>query len=222
MVEIYLDSGSLGDFAKWADHPQIAGFTTNPSLMRKSGVTNYRDFCGAVLELVKGKPVSFEVLTDDLEEMVAQAKRISAIAHNIIVKVPVINTKGALTYSVVERLEPWVRVNLTAVFQLYQVNKFIFRQPKIVSVFAGRIADTGIEPGGVVRAVAYVMPKSKILWASAREVYNIWQAQAAGAQIITLSPQLFERYLKCDGKNLREYSLETVKEFYRDSEGLSI
>lgn len=209
---IYLDGADLETMARLG--PKVSGFTTNPTLMKKAGITNYRDFAREVLAVADGKPVSFEVLADDFGTMSLEADALAALGNNVWVKVPITNTKGESAIPLIKAL--WdVQVNVTAVMtqeQLYDLDEAV--QPHhIISVFAGRIMDTGRLPWDVHRC------RCPALWASAREVYHVVMAEELGYNIITLTPDLVAK-LELSGKNLRQYSLETVRQFHRDGQGI--
>jgi transaldolase len=219
MLEIYIDSGNPVDIEAYAENPAISGFTTNPSLMRKAGIVSYTQFLKRILEAVPQKPVCFEVLTDDLKEMGRQALQIALWGENVVVKVPVTNTRGESTTDLIRNLEACgIKVNLTAVFTIEQVESS-GALPHIISIFAGRIADTGVDPEAIFRSAKVITSaakprKAKLLWASTREVFNIKQAERAGADIITVSPEIYKKFQLLYGKDLEEYSLYTVHEFY--------
>jgi transaldolase len=225
MVSIYADGADLARLEQYADDIRIHGFTTNPSLMKKAGITNYRDFARTVLGIVKGKPVSFEVLADDLREMEKQARVISEWGANIQVKIPITNTKADSTLPVIESLQKdRISVNVTAVMTMRQIDlvRTVLREG-IISVFAGRIADTGRDPKNTITYAKKfnTEPDVSVLWASAREILNVSQADEAGADIITLTPDLITK-LDLHGKSLEAYSLETVKMFHEDGQGVTI
>ena len=202
----------------------IDGFTTNPTLMAKAGVKDYLDFAKNVLSKVKKKSISFEVFSDDLDEMYKQALILRDLGENVSVKIPVTNTKGIPTYSLIERLSnEGVKLNVTAVFTQAQIQSiYDVLNPEInsiISIFSGRIANAGIDPEPIVKfAVDLCMnyEKIEILWASPREVFNLVQAERCGCHIITMTPNLIKS-TKDLGKDLDEYSLETVKMFYDDA-----
>lgn len=229
-IQIFADCANVADISNLAGNPVVEGLTTNPSLLRKSGVTKYREFARYVLSKIGDKPVSFEVLADDLEGMITQATEISAWAQNVFVKIPVQTTKGESSSIAITVLsDSGVKVNVTAILTVEQMET-AFRSlgdaPAIVSVFAGRIADTGRDPValikmGLIATKQWHRKNRRVLWASAREVYNVVQAEEAGCQVITLSPELIAK-LAMFGKDLDELSLETVRQFARDAEGLSL
>src|SRR3990167_5462808 len=215
MIKIFLDSSNINEIKKWNKNPLISGFTCNPTLMRKAGVKDYEKFAKEVLEIVGDKPVSFEVLADEFDEMERQARIISSWGKNVYVKIPITNTKGESLVDLINKLlNSQVKVNATAITEWKQY-KNIIGTPVIVSIFAGRIADTGRNPirffehQGFPDAEGY-------LWASPREVLNIYQAEEAGADIITCTPELLEKYYKFKGMYLNELSLLTVKQFFED------
>ncbi len=202
----------------------IDGFTTNPTLMAKAGVKDYLDFAKNVLSKVKKKSISFEVFSDDLGEMYEQALILRDLGENVSVKIPVTNTKGIPTYSLIERLSnEGVKLNVTAVFTETQIQSIYGSlNPEInsiISIFSGRIANAGIDPEPIVKfAVDLCMKHERIeiLWASPREVFNLVQAERCGCHIITMTPSLIKS-TKDLGKDLDQYSLETVKMFYDDA-----
>lgn len=230
-IKLFADTGDLGDIELWAPDPRIRGFTTNPSLVRRAGIRDYASFCLQVMTHANNKPVSFEVFADDPDEMLHQAHTLHSWNPNIWVKIPVTNTKGEFMGEVIKTLSmAGVPINVTAVFTLEQVEKIAAalsvpgpgEKLPIVSIFAGRIADTGVDPRPLIGlAKKMVGYQAAILWASCREVYNIIEAQDAGADIITVSPDILAK-LPLLGKSLEEYSLETVQQFHRDAEGLTL
>ncbi len=224
-IKVFADGAELEAIAKLSESPLIKGFTTNPTLMRKAGVSDYRAFAHAVLGVVPDKPVSFEVFADDFAGMRDQALEIGRWGPNVNVKIPVTNTKGASSEALVRELSRrGVSLNVTAVFTLEQVRRIAAALdpavPAIVSVFAGRIADTGRDPIPLMRACKAALaglPKAELLWASPRELLNVFHAQEAGADIITMTPDMLAK-LKAVGKDLTEFSRETVEMFYRDAQ----
>ena len=213
-IQIFLDSGSIEDVEKYASDPQIEGFTTNPSLLRKAGIVAYRPFANRVLGIVGKKEVSFEVIADDLETMGRQAREIASWGRNVWVKIPITTTAGDSTLPLVETLED-VNVNLTAVFTTSQIDaaRHYLKPKDIMSVFCGRINDTQR------REPYFAYRTFRTLYASTRHVMAIHQARQAGYDIITMTPDLVAK-LALKGKDLNEYSLETVKQFHRDSQGI--
>lgn len=223
-VRLYADGADLPSITALAGNPRIAGFTTNPSLMRQSGVTDYVGFAHRVLQIVGNRPVSFEVFADDFATMEEQATVISSWGANVYVKIPVTNTKGVFAGPSIAALSArGVRLNITAILTLDQVRRVTDalapETPAVVSVFAGRIADTGVDPVGIMSAARGILearPKAELLWASPRELYNVIQADAVGCHIVTVPPDILKK-LPLIGKDLAVYSLETVAMFYRDA-----
>ena len=223
-VKIFADGADYDGIVKMARNPLVKGFTTNPSLMRKAGVTDYEAFARKVLAAVPDRPVSFEVFADDFASMAEQARAIAAWGTNVNVKIPVTNTKTQSSAELIRTLSSeGVVLNVTAIFTLDQVRAVADAlDPKtgaIVSVFAGRIADTGVDPMPHMRACKQILasrPKAELLWASTRELLNIFQADEAGCEIITV-PNEFLTKLDLVDKNLAEYSRETVVMFHRDA-----
>jgi len=223
-VKIFADGADLQGIVEMAKKPYIKGFTTNPTLMRKAGVTDYASFARQVLEAVPDRPVSFEVFADDFDEMIAQGRVIASWGKNVNVKVPVTDTKGMFSGRVIQTLSSeGVTVNVTAVMTVEQVAAIAkaldSRPPAIVSVFAGRVADTGIEPVPHMRACLDVLksrPHAELLWASPRELLNIFQADNVGCHIITVTNDVLAKSTLV-GKDLTDYSRETVQMFYRDA-----
>lgn len=223
-VKIYADGADLETIKKLASQPEISGFTTNPTLMRKSGVTDYEKFSRSVIEEVKDLPLSFEVFADNLDDMYTQALQISSWGPNVFVKIPVVNSLGEFTGPIINSLSSkGVKLNVTALMTALQVDAVIDllddKTETVISVFAGRIADTGCDPVSVMIECLKILqkkPMSKLLWASPREVYNIYQANDIGCHIITVPPEMLEK-LKLAGKNLDEFSRETSEMFYNDA-----
>jgi transaldolase len=208
-----------------AANPAISGFTTNPTLMRKAGVSNYKSFAKEVLNIVSNKPVSFEVFADDFPTMERQAMEIASWGHNVNVKIPVTNTKSEFCGPLVKTLsDAGVQVNVTAIMTLDQVQRVTDalnpNTPAIISVFAGRIADTGRDPVPIMIKSIEIMkskPKSELIWASPRELLNIFQAEEVGCHIITATNDILKK-LSLVNKDLDLYSLETVMMFYKDAD----
>ncbi|HUR91670.1 MAG TPA: transaldolase [Gemmatimonadaceae bacterium] len=223
-VRIFADGADLNDIKRLAENPLIAGFTTNPTLMRSAGVTDYVAFAREVLKVVGDRPVSFEVFSDEWEEMEAQAREISTWGTNINVKIPVTNTRGEFSGDIIGRLSAnGVPVNVTAMMTTDQVRAVLEHlKPDakgFLSLFAGRIADTGRDPVPIIReAVALVrpFPGIGIIWASPRELLNVFQAEEAGCHVITVAADIL-RKLPLVGKDLAAYSLETVAMFRNDA-----
>lgn len=225
-VRIFADGADLAGMLEMAAKPHIAGLTTNPTLMRKAGVADYRAFARDVLAAIPDKPISFEVLSDDFAEMERQANEIAGWGENVYVKVPVTNTRGEPAAPLVRRLaRAGVRQNVTAIATLPQVrdvsDALAGGPPSYVSVFAGRIADTGRDPIPMMAAAVEILkphPTQELIWASPRELLNIFQADAIGCHVITVTHDLLKK-LTLVGKDLAEYSLETVKMFHDDARG---
>lgn len=223
-VKIYADGADLKSMKALAANPLIKGFTTNPSLMRKAGVEDYVAFSRDVLAAIPDRPVSFEVFADEFGEMEAQAQEIATWGKNVYVKIPISNTKAQSAMPLISRLsKQGIPLNVTAIFTLAQVRDVAAAldagTPAVVSVFAGRIADTGVDPMPIMRESAAILknrPKAELLWASPRELLNIYHADEAGCHIITVSPDVLAK-LDLVGKDLDEYALETVKVFYKDA-----
>lgn len=223
-VKIFADGADIQGMKAMYANPLIKGFTTNPTLMKAAGVTDYVGFAKAVLAAIPDRPVSFEVFADDFETMERQALEIASWGRNVNVKIPVTNTKGSFTGPLVSKLSRHgVVVNVTAVFTLNQVKTIAdalhAETPAIVSVFAGRIADSGIDPMPLMAeavAILKAKPKAELLWASPRELLNVLQADQVGCGIITATNDILKK-LPLLGKDQNEYSLETVKMFYNDA-----
>jgi transaldolase len=226
MVKIFLDGAGLADMARLAI--AVDGVTTNPSLMKAAGITDYRAFAREVLAIAAGKPVSFEVLSDDFAEMERQARVLAGWADNVWVKIPAVNAAGASCLPLAARLcRSGVKVNLTAVLTVHQAaaaRRALPFEDAIISVFAGRIADTGVDPALAIAAAGEWSRNAcpQVLWASAREVFNVRQADDAGADIITLSPALYDKRAALAGKDLAAYQVETVRQFVADAAGLTL
>ena len=224
-VKIYADGADKATMLDMYANPYIQGFTTNPTLMRKSGVVDYCAFARDVLQVITDRPISFEVFADDFAEMEDQALEIASWGENVIVKIPVANTRGEPSDTVQRNLAAaGVRINVTAVLTLEQVQRateILQNGPASkISVFAGRIADTGRDPVPVMAAAVELLrpyPNLELIWASPRELLNVFQAEAIGCHIITATTDILKK-LSLIGKNLSEYSLETVKMFYDDAQ----
>jgi transaldolase len=222
-VKIFADGADIDGIREMASDPLIRGFTTNPTLMRKAGVADYKSFSIEALNIVTDRPISFEVFADDFDEMEAQALEIASWGDNVNVKIPITNTKGDSAVPLVGRLSgKGVVVNVTAMFTLDHVRSVIdvldAETPAILSVFAGRVADSGRDPVPYMKKaveIAAAKPNAEILWASPREFLNIFQADAVGCHIITVTNDVLKK-LSGIGKDLEAFSLETVKMFYDD------
>jgi transaldolase len=222
-VKIFADGADMASMLELHARPYIKGLTTNPTLMRKAGIANYRAFARDVLGEINDKPVSLEVLADDFVEMERQALEIAGWADNVYVKIPVTNTKRETCRGLVQRLaDRQVKLNVTAIMTLAQVQEVLTAlnpaTPSFVSIFAGRIADTGTDPLPIMETALEMLkpqPKAELVWASSREILNIFQADAIGCHVITVTNDILGK-LSLVGHDLGDYSLETVKMFYDD------
>jgi transaldolase len=223
-TRVFADGADLDGILGLAADPRISGFTTNPTLMWKAGLTDYSDFAQRLLERITRHPISFEVFADGVEEMRRQARRISGWGENVYVKIPITTTSGESMVPLVRELsESGVKVNVTALFTTAQVELVTeaVRQgaPSYLSVFAGRIADAGIDPVPIMARSVDIMvdaPRAELIWASPREVLNVVQADSVGCHIITMTHDLLAK-LELLGKDLEQFSLETVQMFHRDA-----
>jgi transaldolase len=223
-VKIFADGADKAGMLDMASKTFIKGLTTNPTLMRKAGIKSYKDFALDILSEIKQKPISFEVFSDDFNEMERQALEIASWGGNVYVKIPVTNTKQEPAYDLVEKLSnQGVKLNVTALMTNDQVKKVAERlhasTPSYISVFAGRVADTGVDPVPQMRAAVNLLketPNIELIWASPRELLNIFQADDIGCHIITVTNDVLSK-LNLIGKDLNAYSLETVKMFYSDA-----
>ena len=222
-VKIFADGADKAGMLEMYAKPYIKGLTTNPTLMKKVGITDYRAFCKDILTSIKDKPLSFEVFSDDFAEMESQAMEIASWGDNVYVKVPITNTRKEVIYTLIRKLVMRkVKVNVTALMTLDQVKGTVDALdptvPSYISVFAGRIADTGRDPLPLMVDSLKVMrrnPNAELIWASPRELLNIFQADEIGCHIITVTNDILKK-LSLVGYNLDEYSLDTVKMFYQD------
>lgn len=223
-VKIFADGANKQDMIEMNSRSYIKGLTTNPTLMKKEGITNYREFCKDILLTIKEKPISFEVFSDNFREIERQAIEISSWGANVYVKIPITNTKQEPCYEVVEKLSKLgIKLNITAIMTLSQVKKIVsFLQPNVpnyISVFAGRIADTGVDPEPLMAEAVEILklaPASELIWASPRELLNIFQADRIGCHIITVTNDILKKLNLID-YDLEKYSLDTVKMFYSDA-----
>jgi transaldolase len=230
-VKLFADGADLSGMIEMAEKPYISGLTTNPTLMKKAGITNYEEFAKRVLSEIKFLPISFEVFSDDIESMKKQGEKIASWGDNVFVKIPVTNTQGESTKPVISFLTKiGVKVNVTALMTTNQVENILDAlNPDVesyISVFAGRIADTGRNPVPIMEKSIQILSQNKnaeLIWASPRELLNIFQADEIGCHIITATNDILQK-LNLQGKNLEEYSLETVQMFHRDAQisGFSI
>jgi len=223
-VKIFADGAEKGGMVEMYHNPLISGFTTNPTLMKNAGVKDYRGFAKDILAEIKNKPISFEVFSDEFSEMEWQAKEIASWGENVYVKIPITNTQGKSSFDLIRTLtKENVKVNVTAMMTPEQVKTVV---PALadgpgayVSVFAGRIADSGRDPIPIMKEVLAFLrayPNIELIWASPREVFNIVQADSIGCHIITATNDLLKK-VPLIGKDLNEFSLETVKMFYEDA-----
>jgi transaldolase len=224
-TRIFADGADLDGILRLASDPRISGFTTNPTLMWKAGLTEYADFAERLLERITTHPISFEVFADDEAEIRRQARRIAAWGSNVYVKIPVTTTSGESLAPLVRELsEDGVQVNVTALFTTAQVELLTAAvgdgAPSYISVFAGRIADAGVDPIPIMRRSVEILaagaPRAELIWASPREVLNVVQSDEVGCHIITMTHDLLKK-LDSLGKNLDQFSLETVQMFRRDA-----
>jgi transaldolase len=224
-VKIFADGADLAGILDLYANPYIKGFTTNPTLMKKSGITDYEGFARQVLERITDRPISFEVFSDEFAEMERQARKISAWGANVYVKIPVTNTRRESSVDLVRRLaSEGIQLNVTALMTPDQVRVISpalgDRVPSYISVFAGRVADTGREPAPLMREAVEVMaqhPNQELIWASPRELLNIFQADEIGCHVITVTHDVLKK-LSLVGMDLDEYSLDTVKMFHGDAQ----
>lgn len=223
-VKIFADGADVAGMLEMNSKPFIKGLTTNPTLMKKAGITDYKAFCKDILVSIKDKPLSFEVFSDNFAEMERQALEISSWGENVYVKIPITNTKQEGSYSLIKRLsDQKVKLNITALMTIDQVRNVVTtidpKIPSYVSVFAGRIADTGVDPVPIMMEAVKILkaaPASELIWASPRELLNIFQADEVGCQIITVTSDIIKK-LSLVGYSLDDYSLDTVKMFYADA-----
>jgi transaldolase len=223
-IKIFADGADLKSMKESAANPLVKGFTTNPTLMRAAGVSDYKAFALDVLKAIPDRPVSFEVFADDFPTMEDQAREIASWGDNVYVKIPVTNTKGDFSGPLIATLSrAGIKLNVTAVFTHEQIGKIgaalAEETPAVVSVFAGRIADTGRDPVPHMRGALALLkdrPKAELLWASPRELLNIFQADEIGCHIITVTADVIKK-LALVGKDMTDYSRETVMMFFKDA-----
>jgi len=223
-VKIFADGSDKTQMIEMYNKPFIKGLTTNPTLMKEAGIIDYERFARDILQTITSKSISFEVLSDDLVVMKRQAFKIAAWGNNVYVKIPITNTKNESTCSLVKELsDKGVKLNITAIMTLKQVYEVVSclnsEVPSYISVFAGRIADTGIDPTSLIAAsveIAKLKSKAEIIWASPRELLNIFQAESIGCQIITVTNDILKK-IGLIGYDLEKYSLDTVKMFFNDA-----
>jgi len=223
-IKIFADGANISEMKKVYNEGIVKGFTTNPTLMKKDGVKNYVTFAKDVLSEIKDMPISFEVFTDDFDSMEKQACEIGSWGENVYIKIPVTNTKGKVSYDLIRKLTSGEhKLNITAILTLEQVesvmNSISGNTKTIISVFAGRIADTGRDPVPYMKKALEIVkanPNAELLWASSRELLNIIQAEECGCHIITVTNDILKK-LRMINKDLKELSLDTVKMFYTDA-----
>ena len=223
-VKIFADGAELNGMVRLAANPLIKGFTTNPTLMHRAKIGDYESFARAVLAAIRDRPVSFEVFADDFAEMAAQARVIASWGANVYVKIPVSNTGGEFAGALIRELaSEGIALNVTALTTVRQVREVCGclapTAPALVSLFAGRVADTGVDPLPLMAEAVQVLrarPRAELVWASPRELLNIFQADAVGCQVITVTNDILAK-LPLVRKDLDEYSLETVQMFRRDA-----
>ena len=224
-VKIFADGADVAGMVALAKEPWVKGFTTNPTLMAKAGVRDYHAFATEVLAAIPHRPISFEVFSDEFEEMERQARAMALWGENVFVKIPVTNTRGESSATLIRRLShDGIKVNVTAVMSLRQVQHVVAAlrggSRSYISVFAGRIADTGCDPVPHMAAALKLMsiePQAELVWASPRELLNIFQANAIGCHIITVTSDILQK-LALVGHDLEAFSLDTVKMFHSDAQ----
>jgi transaldolase len=223
-IHVYADGAQKDDMIKRYKEGFVKGFTTNPTLIAKAGIKDYEGFAKSVLEVIKDLPISFEVFSDDFTEMKRQALKIKNWGKNVNVKIPITNTRGESAVSLIkDLLKEGVKLNVTAIFTEDQCKSLrevmTAKDDVIVSVFAGRIADAGVDPIPLMTKTVKMykdLPLAKVLWASPREVLNVYQAEECGCHIITVTDDIIKK-ISSRGKDLTQFSLETVKMFYDDA-----
>ena len=223
-VKVFADGADKNKMLEMYSKPFIKGLTTNPTLMNKAGIKDYKAFCLDILSEIKDKPISFEVFSDDFDDMERQALEIASWGSNVYVKIPIMNTKRIPSYSSVKKLsEEKVKLNITALMTLNQVEEISKvlnpKVPSYVSIFAGRIADTGVDPIPLMMkslSILKTLPLTELIWASPRELLNIFQADQIGCHIITVTQDILKKLDMID-YDLNEYSLDTVKMFFNDA-----
>jgi transaldolase len=223
-IKIFADGANLAGMLEFYKNPLIKGFTTNPTLMRQAGVSDYRGFAKQVIQAIPDRPISFEVFSDDFNEMALQAVEMGGWGSNVYVKIPVTNTRGEPAYDLIKELSgAGVKTNVTAVMTLEQTEAIASALAggphSYISIFAGRIADTGRDPVPIMAAAVRALqgsPQVELIWASPREILNIFHADSAGCHVITITHELLRKAIFV-GKDLNECSLETVRMFYEDA-----
>ena len=226
-INIFADGASIDDMFSLNKKKYISGFTTNPSLMKQARITDYKTFAMQILKKINSKSVSFEVTSDSFNEMEKQALEIEKWSKNIFIKIPFTNSKGKKTIDLIKRLsDRGLKLNITSVFTYEQAKEVLnvlnIKSEAYISIFAGRIADTGRDPVKIIKKCVIASKKFKkvrILWASCREIYNIFEADKAGCHIITVPHSILKKF-SIVGKNLEKYSVETARDFYLDSKDI--
>lgn len=226
-IKIFADGADINTMKKQYENPCIKGFTSNPSIMKRDGVKSYKEFSQTLLSFIKDKSISFEIFSDNIEDMEKEALEISSWGKNVCVKIPITNSKGEYTADLIKKLSSQnVNINVTALFTIDQVKKVIDNFSKdtqnIISIFAGRIADSGVDPMPIMKEAVSLAKKYnniEILWASPREVYNAFQARDCGVDIITCSSDMIYKLYKI-GAKLEDISLDTVKMFVQATKDL--
>tara|TARA_B100001250_G_C19710742_1_gene749060 strand:+ start:417 stop:1124 length:708 start_codon:yes stop_codon:yes gene_type:complete len=227
-IQIFADGADIKSIKKYNVKSKIKGFTTNPSLMRSNNIKNYIIFAKKILKIVKKKSVSFEIFADDKKTIIEQANQINSWGSNVYVKVPYYNSRGRNNLKIIKILsDKGVKLNITAIFQIKQIKNILKNINKntrsILSIFAGRIADTGIDPREIIYKSVKLTKKNRnieILWASCRELYSIKEAEKLGCHIITVPNSILSK-MNLFGKDLKKYSIETSKQFFEDSKGIN-
>jgi len=223
-IKIFADGANKAGMREMYDRSYIKGFTTNPTLMRQAGISDYRAFAHDILQVIPDRPISFEVFSDEFEEMERQAREIATWGEHVYVKIPVTNTRREPSYDLIRQLsQADIKLNVTALMTLDQVRHVVASvvggTPCCISIFAGRVADTGRDPVPMMAAAVEELrdaPHAELIWASPRELLNIFQADAIGCHIITVTNDILKK-LPLIGKDLSDFSLETVKMFYNDA-----
>ncbi len=225
MTKIYMDGANIEQMKEYDKNPMIQGFTTNPTLMRKAGIDDYKAFAQDVIKAIPDKPVSFEVFSDEFDEMEEEARIIAGWGGDTYIKIPIMNTRGESSVPLINKLSAeGLSLNVTAIMtreQVENVAKAVDKNARtIVSVFAGRVADTGVDPIPLMKQSVEMLsgnPNAELLWASPRELLNVIQARECGCHIITATVDILKK-LSLINKNLYQFSLETVKMFYNDAQ----
>ena len=223
-TKIFADGASYKDIISLNSNKLVSGFTTNPTLLKNNGISNYKNFAAKVLKKIKKKPISFEVIADNLLEMQKQAIEIASWGKNVYVKIPVTNTRGEFCGPIIKNLSSrGIKLNITAIFTDKQVDKVLKcindKTPSCISIFAGRIADTGRNPNDIlIRSLKKIKKTNcSLIWASPREVYNIIESSNIRCDIITVTPDLLKKFINLNNKDLNQFSIETVQMFYKDA-----